>query len=86
MELEVVAGEHDGGGQCLQSALGDSEVVVLEKIQAVVDERPHLRQTQALSGRFQKLMQVLHSCLVLLGVLGTRELQRFLHRSNFRVL
>ncbi|KAM1417987.1 hypothetical protein ACFX1T_021352 [Malus domestica] len=86
MELEVVAGKHGGGGQCLQSALGDSEVVVLEKIQALVDERCHLRRTQALSGRIQKLMQALHSRHALLGVLGTRELQHFLHRSNFRVL
>ncbi|TQD81552.1 hypothetical protein C1H46_007031 [Malus baccata] len=86
MELEVVAGKHGGGGQCLQSALGDSEFVVLKKIQAAVDERRHLRRTQALSGHFQKLMQALHSRNALVGVLGTRELQRFLHRSNFRVL
>lgn len=32
VELEVVAGEHGGGVQSLERALGDSEVVVLEEI------------------------------------------------------
>ena len=31
VELEVVAGEHDGGVQSLERALGDSEVVVVEE-------------------------------------------------------
>ena len=31
MELEVVAGEHGGGVQSLEHALGDSEVVVVEE-------------------------------------------------------
>ncbi|TQE13277.1 hypothetical protein C1H46_001084 [Malus baccata] len=42
IEFEVVAEEHGNGDQCLQSALRDYEVVVLEKILAAIDELRHL--------------------------------------------
>lgn len=79
VQLEVLAGQDGGGGEGLKSALSDPKVVVLEEIQADVDERRRLRRRQALSGRFQKLVEVLHPGHPLLRVLRPRELQCFLH-------
>ena len=42
VELEVFAGEDGGGGEGLERALGDAEVVVLEEIHTRIDERGDL--------------------------------------------
>lgn len=75
----MVSGEDGGGVQGLEGALRDLEVVVLEEIQAAVDQCRDFRRTQALPRSFQDLMKPLDPGHSLLRVFGTRQLQRFLH-------
>jgi len=69
VELEVVAGEDGGGGERLERALRDTEVIVLQEIHTSVDERGHLGRREALSRSFEKLVEALHARHPLLRVL-----------------
>lgn len=88
VDLEVVAGEHGGGGERVQAALRDPEVGVPGEIHAGVDERRDLSRREPAPRRgLQGLVQPLHPGQALLGVLGARRLQRRLHfRQRRRLL
>jgi hypothetical protein len=47
VDLEVVAGEHGGGGERLERALDDAEVAVPREVHAGVDQRRHLCRRQS---------------------------------------
>lgn len=81
MQLQVLAGEHGGGGEGLERALADPEVAVPEEIHAAVDEGRGLVRGEALPGGLEELVEALHGGQALLRVLGARELQRLLHPS-----
>lgn len=52
MQLKVVAGEDGGGRESLEGALRNPKVVVLEEIQAAIDEGGDFGGGESLSGRF----------------------------------
>jgi hypothetical protein len=83
VDLEVVAGEHGGGGERLERALDDAEVAVPREVHAGVDQRRHLCRRQSAPRRgVQRLVEALHPGQPALHVLGTRRLQRGLHFRN----
>lgn len=86
VDLEVVAGDDGGGGERLEAALGDAEVGIQRgdlgrrQIHAGVHQRSDLGRRQPATRRdVKRLMQPLDPGQTLLGVLGTRRLQRRLH-------